>query len=94
MRETQRQIDAREFQEWQELYKIEPWGDDWQQAGTIAAASMASNPFSKRKYYPDSFIPKAKTRKSPQEIEAHMMQWARMHNARIEREQHGHNRPH
>jgi len=27
-----------QFDEWHRLYLDEPWGDDWQQAGTIAAA--------------------------------------------------------
>lgn len=27
----------RQFDEWLAMYSIEPWGDDWDQAGTIAA---------------------------------------------------------
>lgn len=30
------EIDALEFAEWKVTYRIEPWGDDWQQAATIA----------------------------------------------------------
>lgn len=30
-------LDPQKFLEWQAEYELEPWGDDWQQAGTIAA---------------------------------------------------------
>ena len=32
-------IDSREFAEWKAYYLEERFGDDWQQAGTIAAAA-------------------------------------------------------
>ena len=85
VRKTQQIIDAREFQEWQEYYKLEPFGDDWLQAGTIAATAVNSNPFVKRSVKPERFIPKAKASKTPAEIEAQMNAWARAHNARIQR---------
>lgn len=69
------------------MYRIEPWGDDWMQAGTIAAASVA--PWTKKKITPEHFIPKARVPKTAAEIERQMNQWARMHNARIDN---GHNR--
>lgn len=81
MRELQFSMSSVEFQEWQEYYRIEPFGDDWQQAGTIAAASV--NVWSKRKVKPDHFIPRTKTRKTDEEIEAQMNQWARAYNARL-----------
>ena len=36
-------------------HRIEPWGDDWQQAGTMAWASVA--PHVKRRMRPRDFIP-------------------------------------
>lgn len=30
-------MEPRQFDEWWALYRIEPWGDDWEQAGTVAA---------------------------------------------------------
>lgn len=35
------EIEPRQFDEWLAMHNIEPWGDDWQQAGTIA--SVLSN---------------------------------------------------
>lgn len=94
VRQCQLEIDAREFQEWQELYKQEPWGDDWLQAAVIASSNV--NLWSKRKVTPDRFIPRVKQKKDARQIEAEMMQWALMHNAIIDkrqRELHGNNRP-
>jgi hypothetical protein len=94
VRQCQREIDAREYQEWQELYKQEPWGDDWMQTGVLAASNV--NLWSKRKIKPERFIPRVKERRDPQQLEREMMQWARMHNAAVERKQRllsGDNRP-
>jgi hypothetical protein len=33
------QIEPRQFFEWIAEHELEPWGDDWRQAGTIAAAN-------------------------------------------------------
>ena len=77
---------AREFQEWQELYRIEPWGDDWLQAGTVAAAAV--NVWSKRKVRPDRFVPRAGSagrQLTPREVETQMQHFAALHNARIEK---------
>lgn len=83
MRRTKQLISAREFQEWQELHRIEPWGDDWLQTGTIAATLV--NLWTKLKVKPERFIPAEKSsgRKSAQQMEAEMMHFARMHNAVI-----------
>lgn len=74
-------MDAREFAEWQQLYAMEPWGDDWLQAGTVAAATV--NLWSKRKYKPEAFIPRAKEQQTAAEIEAAMMRWAAAYNAKL-----------
>jgi hypothetical protein len=79
-------MDAVEFEEWKAYYRVEPFGDDWQQAGTIAAATV--NTWSKRKVKPEQFIPKTKARKSPEEIERQMNQWARAYNARLKQDGH------
>ena len=76
-----------EFAEWQQLYGIEPWGDDWQQAGTVAATQV--NLWSKRKYKPEAFIPRAKQQKTAAQMESEMMQWARLYNSRLEKVTHG-----
>lgn len=31
-------VGREQFNEWIALYRLEPWGDDWMQTGTIAAA--------------------------------------------------------
>lgn len=79
MRQLQAEMDAAEFAEWIEYYKIEPFGDDWLQASTVAAAGV--NLWSKRKVKPDAFVPRAKLRKTPQEMEAVMMAWAKARQA-------------
>jgi len=85
VRQCQREIDAREFQEWQEIYKQEPWGDDWLQTGVLAASNV--NLWAKRKVKPERFIPRVRARRDPREVEAEMHQWARMHNRIVERKQ-------
>ena len=37
MRRTKRLIDAPEFARWKADWIIDPWGNDWRQAATIAA---------------------------------------------------------
>lgn len=80
---------AREYQEWQELYRIEPWGDDWLQASTIAA--VTEGVWSKRPFRRDRFVPRPKSNAAPetdpQLIEAQMQRFAAAHNARVEREE-------
>jgi len=88
VRRTQRLVTAREFQEWQEAYAIEPWGDDWLQAGTIAATMV--NMWSKSKVKPERFIPSVKSsrKKTAEQMESEMMHFARLHNAVIDAKTH------
>lgn len=51
----QQRMDGREFMEWMAYYNLEPFGDDWQQAAKIAAASM--QPWCKQTIDPNSLIP-------------------------------------
>lgn len=83
VRRTQRLVTSREFQEWQEAYAIEPWGDDWLQAGTIAATMV--NLWTKAKVKPEKFIPSVKSsrKKTAAQMETEMMHFARLHNATI-----------
>jgi len=37
--EAKQRIPAWEYHLWQEEYRQRPWGDDWQQAATVAAAT-------------------------------------------------------
>lgn len=77
---------AREFQEWQEYYKQEPFGDDWLQASTIAA--VTEGVWRNGRTRMDKFVPSAKPRQrsNPRQLETQMMHIAALHNARIERE--------
>ncbi len=77
-------IGSREFTEWQELHKQEPWGNDWEQAGTICAVLV--NLWSKMKVDAARFVPRAKVpgKQDSRELELQMMQWARQHNAKID----------
>jgi hypothetical protein len=78
---------AREFQEWQEYYKQEPFGDDWLQASTIAA--VTEGVWRNGRTRMDKFVPstKPRPRSSSRQLETQMMHIAALHNARIEREQ-------
>jgi len=82
VRRTKREISAREFAEWQEYYKQEPFGDDWLQSGVVAAYSVA--PWSKKGLDPVDIVRKATgtvAAKTDEEIKATLMRYARMHNA-------------
>jgi hypothetical protein len=46
-------ITREQFNEWIALYRLEPWGDDWQQAAMLAAAIHNSA----GKSYQDTFTP-------------------------------------
>lgn len=76
-------MESREFTEWMELDKQEPFGDEWEMAAMVAAANV--NLWSKRKVKPEQFIPRQKIaqRRDPRELESQMQQFAQMHNARI-----------
>lgn len=84
VRRTQELIDSREFQEWQEYYKQEPFGDDWDQAAMVAATNI--NLWAKRKIDPKRLIPRfdGTPAKSPEQMEAELMRFARAYNRRLE----------
>lgn len=66
-----------EFIEQLAYYRVDPWGDDWTQAGTMACASVA--PHVKRRVTPQDFIPKPKRaikQQTPDEIFGVMKQLA------------------
>ena len=53
-----RAVDSAEFAEWLALYQIEPWGDDWRQAGAQCAATVnVHRKRGGRRSDPDDFIP-------------------------------------
>lgn len=83
VKQLQQEIDSAEFAEWIAYSNIEPFGDDWEQAGTIAAAGQQV--WTKRKMTPEQFIPRVKTTKTVEEIQRELAQFAAMHNAKIER---------
>lgn len=86
--ECQQRMLAREFQYWVAEYKRRPWGDDWLQTGTLAAAVVA--PWTRRRVRPDQFIPGAKPaarRRDPKELEMEMQHFAALHNERIAHEE-------
>lgn len=65
-------IDPAVFDEWYAMYLVEPWGDEWQQAGWIAAASM-NGPIMAMggdpKYTPKNFIPPFHTQAEREALE-------------------------
>lgn len=40
VRELLERMDSREFTEWHEMYKREPFGDEWRQTASIRATAM------------------------------------------------------
>lgn len=48
-------------------YNVYPWGDDWQQAGTAAWASIAASPYVKRRFKPDDFVPRKRMLMKPRQ---------------------------
>jgi len=78
---------AREFQEWVEYYKQEPFGDDWLQASTIAA--VTEGVWSGKRTRLDRYVPGAhqKARMDPRQLETQMMHIAALHNAQVERQE-------
>ncbi len=55
------------FEEWKAAFRVEPWGEDWKMAGTIAAAAV--NPHIKKQMSSADFIPKYRTAIAAQSIE-------------------------
>lgn len=67
-----------------ELYRIEPWGDDWMQASTIAAVTQGV--WSKGRLKLDKFVPRAtRRRRDPKELEMELRQFAAQYNARLKK---------
>ncbi len=70
---SDRYLSGDELDIWIAAHNIEPFGDDWQQAGTIAAATLL--PHTKRggkELKPQDFIPtmKRRTQQTPEEMGA------------------------
>ena len=63
--ETKRRIHSLEFESWKIEYRRMPWGDDWLQAGTIAAAAIA--PYCKKSPDPMDFIPGMKPKEQTED---------------------------
>lgn len=61
-----------EFIEQVQFYNNWPWGDDWQQAGTMAWASVV--PHVRKRCQPEDFMPKTtkvnRPRQTPQQMAA------------------------
>lgn len=61
-----------QLDEWAEYYKLEPWGDDWLQTGTIAAtvhnvvagiaAAMGKSQSEPKFLEPGDFVPQVETK--------------------------------
>jgi hypothetical protein len=85
VRECQQRIDAREFQEWIEYYKQEPFGDDWAQTALLAAVLV--NLWSKKKVKPDQFIPRvAKVRQTLEQMREAFEHFVAVHNSLVNKE--------
>jgi len=88
VRELQERMDAVEFAEWQAYYRIQPFGDDWAQASTVAWMLYQVNRTSKSDNLSmDTFLPKSfgigltpdRTRvATPVDVTAKLMQWAKL----------------
>jgi hypothetical protein len=77
-------MDADEFAEWMAIDNIEPFGDDWKQAGTVAAATQQI--WTKQRITPEQFMPIVRTaRKSAEDIQSELKHFAALHNAKIEK---------
>lgn len=50
------QTPQRTLVRWRKYYELQPFGDDWQQAATVAAAAI--NPHTRRQRKTEDFIPK------------------------------------
>ncbi len=50
-----REVDSREITEWMAFYMLEPFGQEWMQAGTIAAEVYRS--FTGKKRKPQDYLP-------------------------------------
>jgi hypothetical protein len=82
--ECMRRMDWREFLHWQALYRLQPWGDEWDMVRAVAAACLA--PWSKRrinlrKFFPADHGPKP----DADQLERRLNQFAARHNAKCER---------
>lgn len=77
VRRAKQEIDALEFQQWLLLEEMEPFGDDWLQAGVIASALGGGAP--------KDYIPKVEPPQDPRTIERAMIAHATRHNANLKR---------
>lgn len=61
------ELTPEQFDEWYASWLMEPWGDEWQQAGTIAAAAhngpLLARASATKLYEPAQFIPRFTTQK-------------------------------
>ena len=73
-----------QYEQWQQYYKVEPWGDDWTQAGLLAAVfhneltdikAMVSGKAPKRDEYrdPADYVP-GKAKKKPTKTRKQLLQ--------------------
>lgn len=67
------------------MYRVDPWGDDWKQAGEIVSAISWGQ--LKKPLKPEDVIPWAKTRRhsrqTPSQMMAVLKQAAAQHNASV-----------
>lgn len=68
-----------EFKHWQALYRIEPWGDEWNQTRAAAASNLA--PWNKRVKL-QRFFPKPRRRPAA-DMERELTPWVKAHNRRV-----------
>lgn len=83
--EIQERIDSRQFARFLAAYRLQPWGDDWKQAGTIAAATTNVWRGRGRGMTANDYIPSTrKARQSEQEMEVMLKTMAAANNRRFE----------
>lgn len=63
--EMMQRMDAVEYRTWGFFFELEPFGDEWRQAGTVAAAMAGGNA--------EKYIPFPKPAQTSDEMEAVLM---------------------
>lgn len=76
------EISIEQFREWRGFRLLRPFGDEWRQAGMIAAAAFNANPYKKKPLMPEDFMPptlKPPKRQSNDEITRKLQGWTALY---------------
>lgn len=92
VREVQAATDAREFAEWLAFQEIDPASEERADVRAATIAWVIANIFAGKKQVPiETFLPyskkSARQKKTPQQLERDILQWARNRQRRDQRSQ-------